>query len=241
MGVLVVTPLIFLGEIFIRAPMGKSNREGWGPTVSQRVGWVVMEFPAAVGFPILFALGPNRFDPAALLLCSLWLIQYVDRAFIYPMLMRPGPRPLPWVVVLSGVTFQAINTWLNASAVGALGTYGAAWLLDPRLVSGVALFATGYAINRHSDRILRHLRAPGETGYRVPRGGMFRWVSCPHYLGEIIMWMGWALATWSLAGLSFALFTAANIGPRAWHAHQWYRRTFSDYPPDRRALIPLLL
>ena len=64
----------------------------------------------------------------------------------------------------------------------------------------------------------------------MPRGGFFRWVSCPNYLGEMLQWSGFALATWSLPGLSFALWTVANLLPRAVAHHRWYRREFADYP-----------
>jgi protein-S-isoprenylcysteine O-methyltransferase Ste14 len=65
-------------------------------------------------------------------------------------------------------------------------------------------------------------------------------VSCPNYLGEIVEWFGWALATWSFGGLAFALYTTANLAPRALDHHAWYRRQFPDYPADRRALLPHL-
>ena len=85
------------------------------------------------------------------------------------------------------------------------------------------------------------LRAPGESGYKIPSGGLFRFVSCPNYLGEILEWSGFALATWSVAGLSFAAFTLANLLPRALSNHRWYQKTFPEYPEDRRALVPFLL
>ena len=72
------------------------------------------------------------------------------------------------------------------------------------------------------------------------RGGAFELVSCPNYLGEILEWCGWALATWSWPGLAFALYTIANLAPRAVTHHRWYRETFPDYPPKRRALVPYL-
>ena len=49
----------------------------------------------------------------------------------------------------------------------------------------------------------------------VPHGPLFRLVSCPNYFGEIVDWSGFALATWSPGGLLFALWTAANLVPRA--------------------------
>ena len=55
-------------------------------------------------------------------------------------------------------------------------------------------------------------------------------------------WIGWAILTWSLAGVAFAVYTAANVGPRAFTNHRWYLEKFGDeYPKERRALIPFLL
>jgi protein-S-isoprenylcysteine O-methyltransferase Ste14 len=85
------------------------------------------------------------------------------------------------------------------------------------------------------------LRKPGEGGYTIPRGWLYEYVSCPNYLGEILVWCGWAIATWSLAGLAFALYTAANVGPRALAHHRWYLREFEDYPRQRKALIPFVV
>jgi protein-S-isoprenylcysteine O-methyltransferase Ste14 len=95
------------------------------------------------------------------------------------------------------------------------------------------------AANLHADSVLLRLRREG--GYGVPRGGLFRWVSCPNYLAEMVEWVGWALATWSPAGAAFATYTTANLLPRAVVHHRWYRARFPDYPPERRALIPFLL
>jgi 3-oxo-5-alpha-steroid 4-dehydrogenase 1 len=118
--------------------------------------------------------------------------------------------------------------------------YPREWLLDPRFIAGTCLFVAGLALNHHSDEVLRRLRRPGETGYKIPRGGLYRWVSCPNYLGEIIEWTGWAIATWSLPGLLFAVWTFANLAPRGWEHHGWYKEKFADYPKDRRAIIPFV-
>ena len=46
-----------------------------------------------------------------------------------------------------------------------------------RFVLGCACFLLGLALNVHSDAILRNLRRPGETGYKIPRGGWWLWRS----------------------------------------------------------------
>ena len=44
----------------------------------------------------------------------------------------------------------------------------------------------------HSDSILASLRGPGETGYKIPRGGLFCLLSAPNYFGETLEWCGFA-------------------------------------------------
>ena len=92
-----------------------------------------------------------------------------------------------------------------------------------------------------SDSILINLRKPGETGYKIPQGGMFSHVSCPNHMGEIIEWTGFGIMMWALPGVSFAIWTAANLIPRALEHHKWYYEKFKDYPKDRKAIIPRLL
>src|SRR5262249_55630374 len=117
----------------------------------------------------------------------------------------------------------------------------ASWLKDPRFALGLLLFALGFLTHVRADAALRALRAPGTGGYSVPRGGLFDLVSCPNYLGEIVEWTGYALLTWSPAAASFAVWTAANLGPRAIAHHKWYGERFQDYPRGRKAIVPWLL
>lgn len=78
----------------------------------------------------------------------------------------------------------------------------------------------GMVINIHSDHILRNLRKPGDTGYKIPRGGLFEYVSSANYFGELVEWCGFALASWSLQGVVFALFTLCALFTRARQHHQ---------------------
>jgi protein-S-isoprenylcysteine O-methyltransferase Ste14 len=237
---LALAVLTFAGLQFVVAPYGRHGRAGWGPTVPARVGWLVMECPASLVFLGVYLAGDHRAELVPLILLLLWQTHYIQRAFVYPLLMRAGAR-MPLSVMAMAIAFNVLNGFINARWVSALGHYPPSWLADPRFIVGAALFLGGLALNLNSDRTLRQLRGPGESGYRVPHGGAYRWVSAPNYLGEIVEWSGWALATWSLAGLAFALYTIANLAPRAVSNHRWYREHFADYPPARRALIPYVL
>ncbi len=228
-----------VGLRFITAPYGRHGRSGWGPTVPARVGWLVMESPAALLFLAVYLSGAHRAGLVPLVFLGLWELHYVQRAFVYPLLMRAGAR-MPLSIMAMAITFNVLNGYVNARWVSDLGTYPPSWLYDPRMLAGVLLFLGGLAVNLDADRRLRRLRGPGETGYKIPQGGGYRWVSSPNYLGEMVEWFGWALATWSLAGLAFALYTTANLAPRALDNHRWYQEHFPDYPPQRRALLPRL-
>jgi 3-oxo-5-alpha-steroid 4-dehydrogenase 1 len=229
----------FIVLLFVAAPYGRHTREGWGPSIKSRLGWVVMEAPAALMIALLFALGQYRNTLSAWVFLGLWEAHYVHRAFVYPFRLRGTSKRMPLVVVGMAFVFNVVNGYFNGRYLFTLsGGYPAGWLADPRFIAGLALFLVGYIINRQADRTLRHLRRPGESGYVIPQGGLYRWISCPNYLGEIVEWMGWALATWSLAGLAFAVWTVANLAPRARAHHRWYREHFAHYPPERKALLP---
>lgn len=227
---------------FVTAPYGRHRRPGFGPEMDATAGWLVMESPAVLVFLAVYLTGENAWEPVPLILLCLWQAHYVQRTYVFPFLMRMKGKKSPLLTVTLAIAFNTVNASLNAIAVShSPWSHDTAWLADPRFVVGVVLFGLGYAANRHSDWVLRTLRTPGETGYKVPRGGLFRWVSCPNYLGEIVEWCGWALAAWSLAGLAFAAFSIANLAPRAVSHHRWYLETFADYPRRRRALIPWVL
>lgn len=174
------------------------------------------------------------------ILLSLFVLHYSHRALLYPWLITGG-KPTPVFVASLAFSFCSLNGYIQARYLTKYAHYETSWLTNPCFVIGVLFFLTGMAINIHSDHILRNLRKPGETGYKIPTGGMFTYVSGANFLGEIIEWSGFALACWSLPGLAFLCFTVCNIGPRAIHHHNWYLQKFEDYPKSRKALIPFVL
>jgi 3-oxo-5-alpha-steroid 4-dehydrogenase 1 len=232
--------LTYLALRFVVAPYGRHARAGWGPTVPDRVGWMLMESPSLLYFAWIYTRGAHRADAAPLVLFGLWMAHYGHRTLIYPFRLRSTGKRMPVVIVLMAVAFNVLNCSINARWISELGAYPAGWLSDPRFVVGVVLFAFGMAVNFDADRRLFALRAPGETGYKIPRGGLYEWVTSPNYLGELIEWTGWALASWSLGGLAFAVYTFANLAPRAVAHHAWYRQEFPEYPKGRKALVPFL-
>ena len=152
---------------------------------------------------------------------------------------------MPLSVIAMGITFNLVNTymiggWLfhNSSSE----TLSTDWLLTPQFIIGTIIFFVGMAINLHSDYIIRHLRKPGDTGHYIPRGGMFRYVTSANYLGEFTEWIGFAILSWSPAGLMFALWTFANLGPRAKSLTEKYELEFGEeYKAlNKKHIIPFI-
>lgn len=240
-GGLAIGAIVFVTLLAITAPYGRHTRAGWGPSVGNTFGWTLMELPAAAAFAVFFLMGTGFDISPAWTFFLLWEIHYLHRSLVFPWRIRAANKRIPLLIVLFGITFNLWNTYLNGRYLGVHTTdFPAAWFAGPRFLAGLALFFGGMAINIHADHILIHLRPKGGTGYYIPHGGLYRWVSCPNYLGEIIEWLGWALATWSLPGLVFALWTMANLIPRARSHHQWYQATLHAYPRQRKAIIPFI-
>ncbi len=237
---LALSVVTFVALFVVTAPYGRHTRAGWGPMIRSTIGWVIMEAPASLGFAAFYFTGEHRFEAAPLALFALWQLHYVHRAFIYPFRRRGGDKAMPLAISGMAIAFNLANAYLNARYISHFALYPAGWLGSTRFVVGLALFLVGFAINQQSDEILRKLRAPGETGYKIPTGGLYRFVSMPNYFGELVEWSGFAIAAWSPAALVFVVWTFANLAPRAWANHHWYRRTFPDYPTARRALVPFL-
>jgi steroid 5-alpha reductase family enzyme len=202
------------------------------------MGWIVMESPAVFFFAWVFSQGAHRGELVPLILLGAWQLHYIHRAFVFPFRMRIRGKTVPLAIPMLALAFNFLNAWVNAHWISHLGAYTPDWIRDSRFLAGAALFLVGWSINLHSDSLLFRLRRRGETGYRIPNGGLHERVASPNYLGEIVEWSGFALMSWSPAALAFAFFTVANLAPRAAAHRRWYRERFPDYPEHRRALIP---
>ncbi|KAK5873304.1 hypothetical protein PBY51_018355 [Eleginops maclovinus] len=208
-----------------------------------RLSWFLQEVPALL-LPLLLLLLPGEQGVrpggsigGALLICT-FMLHYFHRSSIYAFQTRGQPVPLD--IVVSTSVFCALNGFLQGHSLLHCAHYEHDVMMLVRIAAGFLLFLLGMIINIHSDHILRKLRRPGEIVYRIPQGGLFELVSGANFLGEIVEWIGFAVAAWSFPAFAFAFFTICSIGPRAYQHHRDYLKRFEDYPSCRKALIPFL-
>ncbi|MBL6668326.1 MAG: DUF1295 domain-containing protein [Crocinitomicaceae bacterium] len=223
----------------IRAPYGRHSSQKWGAVMDNKWGWVLMELPALLTMPIIALYGNSQKTDLTYLLIGLWIFHYTYRTLIFPFKLKTNNKKMPLVIVFSAVFFNAVNGMLNGYFLGYLNT-ASIDLFGPGIYIGLALFIYGMVLNHKSDNKLISLRKR-DTGYHIPQGGLFNKISCPNHFGEIIEWTGFAVIAFNISALTFAIWTACNLIPRALNHHAWYKESFEEYPKNRRAVIPYIL
>ena len=234
-----VAILAFILLQFVTAPYGRHIETGWGPEVSNRLGWILMEIPSFA--IILFFFVTSNQSLYASVLSILWLIHYLNRTFVFPFRLRTKGKKMPLAIVGSAIFFNFLNAGLNGYFLADMEQYKNINFTEWNFFAGLIIFIIAFVFNQLSDSTLIKLRQPGETGYKIPFGYLFNYVSCPNHLTEFLQWTGFALMAWNLPALTFLVWTAANLFPRAMKHHKWYKNNFDNYPKDRKAIIPWII
>lgn len=232
--------LVFIVLFFVSAPYGKFLRKGWGPSIPAKWAWLIMELPSPVLMVFFFITGRQKDVPQVIFL-TLWLSHYLYRTFIYPFSQSGRRKPYPLMVAGMAFVFNILNGFVNGYGIFHYAIHSFSWIMVWQFNTGFCIFVAGFVINKIADEKYRRMRMNNNGGYVKPEGWLFRYISSPHYFGEIVEWGGWAVMTWSLPGLAFAVFTFANLFPRAWASHNWYRNNFPGYPESRKAVIPFII
>ena len=237
--------VVFVSLYFVDAGYGKFRSDKWGYSIGNKWGWFLMEFPALV--PAIAFLSGLAGKPGAvqtLFLC-LYALHYTYRSFIFPRLLK-GKSQMPLAIILMGMTFNLVNStligaftmWFPKPEYADFSSYATQW----NFWAGIVLFFLGMFTHMKSDHIIRNLRKPGDTNHYLPKKGLYKYVTSANYLGEITEWLGFAILTWSWAGLSFFWFSCCNLVPRANSIYHRYKHEFADEFDEKKLkrIIPFI-
>ena len=236
--------VVFICLYFITAGYGQFRTKRWGYSIDNRVAWFLMEAPVFFVMLIIWCRAGFPFHLPELILLGLFLVHYFQRSFVFPSLMK-GHSRMPLSIMMIGIIFNVINGimqggglfWFPIPAY----TQGASYLLRWNAIVGIIVFLFGMIVNWHSDYVIRHLRQPGDTRHYLPKAGFYRYVTSANYFGELVEWIGFAIAAANPAAWVFALWTGANLIPRAHAIHRKYHEEFGDEAVGtRRRIIPLV-
>lgn len=236
--------VVFIALYFVTAGYGVFYNKKWGPTIPNKLGWILMESPVFIVMILLCVFSERNTNIVCLIFLILFEIHYFQRSFIFPFLIR-GKSVMPLSVILMGVVFNTLNALMQGGWIFYLSPenmYEMKWLTTPQFIIGTMIFFAGMIINIHSDYVIRHLRKPGDTRHYLPKKGMFKYVTSANYFGEFVEWLGFAILTWSLSGAVFALWTFANLAPRAAKIYDNYKKEFGDELDTRKVkrIIPFI-
>lgn len=228
-GMTTLAVVVFIALQYVEAGYGYLFNPKFGIGVKNKFGWILMEAPVFILMTILWYNSDRTTQTVPLILYLLFSAHYIQRSFIFPFLIR-GKSKMPIGIVLMGILFNTINAIMQGGWIFYLAPDNLYddWFSKPYIYIGIILFVAGMFINIQSDHIIRNLRKDGDTRHYIPRKGMFKYVSSANYFGEIVEWCGFAIASWSLSGVVFVIWTFANLTPRAKALHRRYKQEFGE-------------
>lgn len=164
----VLAVVVFIALFFVDAGYGMLLNRKWGKTVSNKVGWFVMESPVFLLMTVLWLMSDRRFEAAPLCFLFLFQLHYFQRAFIFPFLLK-GRGRMPLAIIAMGILFNMVNAVMQGGWIFYLapeGLYTSAWLKTPQFIVGTAVFIAGMVINIHSEPY--HPEPPPPRRYGSP-------------------------------------------------------------------------
>jgi len=233
---ILIALIIFPINLIFKAPYGKHSTKKWGKTIDNKTGWFLMELPALVTCPLIYFIAVEEIS-LSIGFIFIWITHYFNRTIIYPLRIKTKGKKIPIAIVASAFFFNLINGFLNGYFISLINFESLSFTY---IISGLLMFIIGFYVNVSSDNKLIKLRT-NQKDYVIPKGGLFNYVSCHNFLGEIIEWLGFAIMTLNLGSTSFLIWTICNLIPRSKAHHKWYKENFEKYPTTRKAVIPYLL
>ncbi|KAL0358602.1 UNVERIFIED_CONTAM: Polyprenol reductase 1 [Sesamum angustifolium] len=202
--------------------------------VSSKVGMIVLYTPAflaGVSSFFIFPLSDFRFN----LLRSAVTTHFFKRVFEVLFVHKySGSMDVEAMITIS-------LSYCLSSATMIYSQHLAQPLPEPAVdlkYVGIPMFLLGIGGNLYHHYLLSKLRSEGEKQYKIPQGGLFSLVICPHYLFEILGFFGISCISQTVYAFSFTLGTTFYLMGRSYATRKWYESKFEDFPEDVKALIP---
>ncbi|KAL3683051.1 hypothetical protein R1sor_001073 [Riccia sorocarpa] len=226
--------------------LGKYGREAW------RLVFLLLLFQIHLVRRLYECIFVSKFNPAARMNLLGYIIAigfYVNAPLIlFSQAFGEEGISKAFTAYLTQKLKQGGDEWMESTQkapdildlVSYLGRIG--WW--PYLGAAISLFGAYHQFICHDILAgLREDESPGSSEkYHLPTGDWFELVSCPHYFAEIIIYIGFLVASGGTSPLMYLLLglVVANLYLVAKPTHEWYLAKFDDYPKSRRAMIPYI-
>ncbi|CAL5322101.1 unnamed protein product [Camellia sinensis] len=203
--------------------------------LSSRTGMLIVYTPpflAGVASFILFSGGDSRFLLVKSALTFHFFKRVMEVLFVHK---YSGGMVLDSVILISTTYFTTTSTMIYTQHV----VQGFQEPLIDLKLFGVVLFLLGICGNFYHHCLLSKTRdQKGDKSYKIPRGGLFNLVICPHYLFEIVQFLGVSFISQTTFSFAFALGSALYLTGRSYDTRKWYLSKFENFPKHVKALVP---
>ncbi|KAJ0232596.1 3-oxo-5-alpha-steroid 4-dehydrogenase family protein [Hirschfeldia incana] len=216
-----------------------SQKQRFG-SISSRTGMLFLYTPAFLAASASFFISPSV-DLRFLLLKSALSLHFFKRVFEVLFIHKySGGMPLDVAFTISSGYFSSTTLVLYSQSF----TVGLPQPDFDLKFSGVVMFVVGIVGNLYHHVLLAKLRTEGEGGgkkeYKIPKGGLFGAIICPHYMFEILVFWGFFMISQTIYSLSWSMGTTFYLIGRSYATRRWYLSKFDDFPKRTKALIPFV-
>ncbi|XP_074287325.1 very-long-chain enoyl-CoA reductase [Silene latifolia] len=224
-----------------------------GPQVSYRTLFFFEYLGPLIIYPIFYYFpvyeffgykGEHAKLPVQTYACYYWCFHYFKRIMETFFVHR-----------FSHATSPISNVFRNCAYYWSFGAYIAYYVNHPLYTPVSDLqwkIGFGFGLlcqlsNFYCHILLKNLRSPdGGGGYQIPRGFLFNIVTCANYTTEIYQWMGFNVATQTVAGYVFAVVAASIMTNWALAKHRRLKKLFDGKDgkpkyPRRWVILPPFL
>jgi len=212
----------------------RAGRDGDGKAAStttwpSRLAMTVIYAPAAVAAATLATAAPS-------LPVSLCVVHFVKRCMEVAFLHQYSGRTDRATPTMIGAYYALIV--LLVARAGDDGSRGV------RAAVGAGTCALGLLGNLYHHYLLASLRGSSsgvaKTRYVAPRGGLFSHVACPHYLCELVGWLGIAIAAHHVNVYLVVASMCSYLGGRSAAQNAFNRAHFPEWTEGKKNLIPFV-
>jgi very-long-chain enoyl-CoA reductase len=172
-----------------------------------------------------------------------WCFHYAKRIFETYTVHRFGHATMPLFNLFRNCGYY----WMAAAGVSFFINHPL--YTPPPLTQSLACFGLALlcqTANYICHIMLASLRKPGEKDYKLPRGFLFNYITCPNYTVEICGWTLFSIATQTVAAGIFMAVGMFQMIPWAQQKHARLRKTFDgkdgrEKYPRRYVILPPFL
>lgn len=201
--------------------------------VSSRIGMLIIYTPS-IFFSLIVSIATHGLleFPVANILCILHFVKRdLEVLFLH---------------IYSGKVSLGVSTMIGTYytiTASAISYVSAKEVSHTEKRISILLFVVGSIGNCYHHYLLAKLRSDGNNKkiYLIPQGGMFNYVTAPHYFFELIAWLGMAVASRHFNIYLVFLSMCSYLSGRAVAQSQFYKDKFADeWSETKKILVPFL-